>query len=64
MYNNAQQHINLYGEDVEVDYRGYEVTVESFIRVMTGRLPMATPRSKRLLSDHRSNIMIYLTGPF
>lgn len=25
VYNNAQQHINLYGEDVEVDFRGYEV---------------------------------------
>ena len=46
----------------QVDYRGYEVTVENFIRVMTGRLPPSTPRSKRLLSDNRSNILIYMTG--
>uniref|UniRef100_A0A3B4F8G6 GPI-anchor transamidase n=1 Tax=Pundamilia nyererei TaxID=303518 RepID=A0A3B4F8G6_9CICH len=38
------------------------VTVENFLRVLTGRLPPSTPRSKRLLSDDRSNILIYLTG--
>ena len=46
----------------QVDYRGYEVTVENFIRVLTGRLPHSTPGSKRLLSDDRSNILIYMTG--
>ena len=25
MFNNANQHINVYGDDIEVDYRGYEV---------------------------------------
>ena len=34
----------LVGEDVEVDYRGYEVTVENFVRLLTGRLPANTPR--------------------
>ncbi|XP_046330684.1 GPI-anchor transamidase-like [Haliotis rufescens] len=62
VFNNANQHINVYGDDVEVDYRGYEVTVENFIRVLTGRLPPSTPRSKRLLSDERSNILVYMTG--
>ncbi|XP_026479323.1 putative GPI-anchor transamidase [Ctenocephalides felis] len=62
VFNNANQHINVYGDDVEVDYRGYEVTVENFIRLLTGRLPPETPRSKQLLSDEGSNILIYLTG--
>ncbi|KAL3872032.1 hypothetical protein ACJMK2_040002 [Sinanodonta woodiana] len=62
VFNNANQHINVYGDDVEVDYRGYEVTVENFIRVLTGRLSPSTPRSKRLLSDERSNILVYMTG--
>lgn len=62
IFNNAHHHIDLYGEDVEVDYRGYEVTVENFVRVMTGRLPSATPRNKRLLSSHDSNVLVYLTG--
>lgn len=25
VFNNANQHINVYGDDIEVDYRGYEV---------------------------------------
>ncbi|CAB4058610.1 PIGK [Lepeophtheirus salmonis] len=62
VFNNANQHIDVYGEDVEVDYRGYEVTVENFIRLLTGRLPESTPRSKRLLSDAGSNVLIYMTG--
>lgn len=62
VFNNAKQHINVYGDDVEVDYRGYEVTVENFIRVLTGRLPPSTPPSKRLMSDERSNILVYMTG--
>ena len=88
VYNNAHQHINVYGDDVEVDYRGYEVyplqimvsrveaflshigiyelmikkgkafyglqvTVENFIRVLTGRHENSVSRTKRLLSDDR-----------
>lgn len=62
VFNNANKHINVYGDDVEVDYRGYEVTVENFVRLLTGRLPPGTPRSKQLLTDEGSNILIYLTG--
>ena len=28
VFNNANQHINVYGDDVEVDYRGYEVRIQ------------------------------------
>jgi len=45
-----------------VDYRGYEVNVETFIRVLTGRHGSTTARSKRLLTDENSNILIYMTG--
>ncbi|THG12941.1 hypothetical protein TEA_014564 [Camellia sinensis var. sinensis] len=45
-----------------VDYRGYEVTVENFLRVLTGRHKTAVPRSKRLLSDEGSHILLYMTG--
>jgi phosphatidylinositol glycan class K len=47
---------------VQVDYRGYEVTVKSLLQVLTGRHEPDTARSKRLLSNERSNIMVYLTG--
>ena len=36
VFNNAKKNIELYGEDVEVDYRGKEVTVENFLRLLTG----------------------------
>lgn len=62
VFNNAYQHINVYGDDVEVDYRGYEVTVENFVRLLTGRTQQGTPRSKKLLTDAGSNVLIYLTG--
>ncbi|KAL1918941.1 uncharacterized protein VTP21DRAFT_2322 [Calcarisporiella thermophila] len=62
VFNNAGRYLDLYGENVEVDYRGYEVTVENFIRMLTGRVSEDVPRSKRLLTDDRSNILVYMTG--
>ncbi|VVT53201.1 uncharacterized protein SAPINGB_P003454 [Magnusiomyces paraingens] len=63
VYNNADRALDLYGDNIEVDYRGYEVTVENFIRLLTDRWDGdKQPRSKRLLTDDRSNIFIYMTG--
>ena len=53
---------NCYVFVMQVDYRGYEVTVENFLRVLTGRHENAVPRSKRLLSDEGSHILLYMTG--
>ncbi len=62
IFNDRSRSINLYSSDVEVDYRGTEVSVETFIRVLTGRHSDSVPRSKRLLSDSGSNVLVYLTG--
>ncbi|OJD18501.1 hypothetical protein AJ78_01490 [Emergomyces pasteurianus Ep9510] len=62
VYNNADRALDLYGDNIEVDYRGYEVTVESFIRLLTDRLGDDVPRSKRLGSDAGSNVLVYMTG--
>ncbi|KAI5958078.1 irc3 [Candida theae] len=62
VFNNMDQALDLYGSSIEVDYRGYEVTVENFIRLLTDRWGPEQPRSKRLLTDENSNIFIYLTG--
>ncbi|EEP82286.1 GPI-anchor transamidase [Uncinocarpus reesii 1704] len=62
VYNNADRALDLYGDNIEVDYRGYEVTVESFIRLLTDRLDDDVPRSKRLGSDAGSNVLVYMTG--
>lgn len=79
VYANRGRHLDLYGDNIEVDYRGYEVTVENFLRVLTGKPPdlvlkrhlieqevgrvdPSVPRSKRLLTDDRSNIFVFMTG--
>lgn len=62
VFNNKDHALDLYGESVEVDYRGYEVTVENFIRLLTDRWSEDQPKSKRLLTDENSNIFIYMTG--
>lgn len=38
VFGNADKQLDLYGDSVEVDYAGYDVTVESFLRVLTGKL--------------------------
>ena len=62
IYNNKNRLTDVYGEDVEVDYRGYDCNVQNFIRVLTGRNQPGTPDSKRLLTDENSNILIFLSG--
>ncbi|CAE8632840.1 unnamed protein product [Polarella glacialis] len=62
VFNDRHRRTNLYGEEVEVDYRGDEVNVENFIRLLTGRHHPSTPRNKRLLTDSSSNIFIFITG--
>ena len=62
VWNNRKREIELYGDEVEVDYRGDEVTVESFLRVLTGRHHPGTPASKRMDSNSGSNIFIFMTG--
>ena len=62
VYNDASRALDLYGDNIEVDYRGYEVTVENFIRLLTDRLGDDVPRGKRLGSDAGSNVLVYMTG--
>ena len=63
IFNSAQHSLNLYEEDdVEVDYRGADVTVESFLRLLTGRHEANVVKSQRLQSDSHSAVLIYLSG--
>jgi len=38
VFANRGHALDLYGENIEVDYRGYEVTVQNFLRLLTGTL--------------------------
>lgn len=37
VYHHRNKILDLYGRDVEVDFRGEEVTVQNLIRLLTGR---------------------------
>ena len=54
--------IDVYGGDVEVDWRGLEVTPENFIQVLTDRHAPTISSSKRLRTGPDSRVLIYLTG--
>ena len=63
MFNSPTHSLNLYAEDdVEVDYRGAAVTVEAFLRLLTGRHTANTVKSQRLASDHNSAVLVYASG--
>ena len=51
VFQEARHTLDLYGEAAEVDYRGYDVSVENVLRVLSGRHHPWTPRAQRLLSD-------------
>ena len=64
MYASTARDVDLFPRDVEVDWRKEEVTVENFLGVITDRFPerrVASPR-KRLRSNARSRLLLYLTG--
>ena len=61
MYNSAShKRENLYPSDVQVDYRGEEVTVEALLGLITDQI--SVPASRRLRSSAGSRVLIYLTG--
>ena len=58
IFNNEDHRLNLYSDDIEVDYRGLDVSADSVLDLLTGRHPAALPASKRLLSDNASNVLV------
>lgn len=62
IFNSIERKHDLYPPNIEVDFRGSDVTVESFLAVLTDRLPPGTPASKRLRSSKRSRLLVYLAG--
>jgi len=51
---------SLYKEDIVIDYRGEDVTVNNFVRALTGR--GSGERGSVLQSDQDSHLLVYLTG--
>jgi GPI-anchor transamidase subunit K len=64
---------NVYLDDIEIDYRGDEVTPENVLRVLLDAYSgvddedenmerTSLPNSKRLRTNENSNVLFYLTG--
>lgn len=53
---------NVYGDAVQVDYRGPEVTVRTVLGLLEGRHAPGTPAHRRLDSDEHANVLLYFTG--
>mmetsp|Transcript_43564 Transcript_43564/g.136661 ORF Transcript_43564/g.136661 Transcript_43564/m.136661 type:complete len:83 (+) Transcript_43564:517-765(+) len=62
LFLDTEHSIDVYPEDVEVDYRGNEVTVDTFLGILTGRHPPGTPSSKMLRSTKDDTVLVYITG--
>ncbi len=62
IYNNQNRQVNLYGGS-PIDFTGYDVTIRQFLPTLRGEYDAeVTPLSRRLVSDDRSNLIVYLTG--
>jgi phosphatidylinositol glycan class K len=61
LYNSNTKATDLY-EDVEVDYRGNDVTAANLLQVLSGRHSTAASASQQLLSDEQSDVLLFLTG--
>jgi len=59
VFNNADRALDLYGDNIEVDYRGYEVTVENFIRLLTGSSSFKQVNEPRL-----TNFFVFLQDEY
>ena len=53
---------SVYDADVEIDYRGTDVTVESFLRVLVGRHEKGETPSRMLDLTPDTNLVVFLTG--
>lgn len=59
LYN--QSRINLYN-NVEIDYKGDEVSSTNFLKLLTGNTPSGELISRKLQSHSQSTVVIYLSG--
>ena len=59
---NVDPLVNFYDENVKIDYRGPECSVDTFSRLLTGRTSSNTPIRRKMQLDENSNVLIYMTG--
>eukprot|EP00347_Sterkiella_histriomuscorum_P003366 403364570 len=62
IYFEADHKENFYCDDVEVDYKGDDLTYETILNILRGRYSNYFPNSKRLNANEKTKIFIYMNG--
>ena len=63
IFNNQDKQVNLYAAEVQLDFTGFDVTIQQFLPTLRGEYDLElTPWSRRLLSGSTSSLLVYLTG--
>jgi phosphatidylinositol glycan class K len=53
---------NIYCDDIEIDYKSDDLTYESILNIIRGRYSNYFHHSKRILTNEKSKIFIYMNG--
>jgi len=61
-YDTSKNKTNVYEKDMEIDYHGTDVSMESLAHVLTDQHHSYVLKSRRLLSSHHDNVVLYITG--
>ena len=62
VYFETDHGINFCEEDVEIDYKGDDLTYETVLNLIRGRFDNYYPMNKRIRSNEKTKIFIYLNG--
>ena len=61
VFNTARRETELYATDVQIDYRGADVSVANLLGVLTDTVSASVPASRRLRSSATSRVLVYLS---
>mmetsp|Transcript_23363 Transcript_23363/g.41466 ORF Transcript_23363/g.41466 Transcript_23363/m.41466 type:complete len:356 (-) Transcript_23363:150-1217(-) len=59
---NGQSKVDHYATNIQIDYKGAEVTPDAVMQVLADRLPLSTPNNKRLRSGSNDKVMLFMNG--
>ena len=62
IYNNEAHDFNWLCDDIEIDYKGEDLTEDSILNLLRGRYADYFPSSKKLITNSESRIFLYFNG--
>jgi glycosylphosphatidylinositol transamidase (GPIT) subunit GPI8 len=62
VYLKTDHSVNLYCNDIEIDYKSDDLTYEAILNLFRGRYDPNFPESKKLKTNSESKVFIYFNG--